>query len=132
MRSLEKSHRSADIDQIDPEHTNRAEFSWDDLKKVPFNNSQQQSSKRTTDTTESLKNIIDDLPTNDKVLQSNKEEEARQRVQAVLQKMDGIGAFGKEANSSGLSTQEFNDRIRSRQEASRDDDKKLSDISTSF
>lgn len=35
MHSLEKSHRSTDLDQVDPEHLDHeaAETTWDDLKK---------------------------------------------------------------------------------------------------
>ena len=135
MRSLERSHKSADMDQVNPEHTNRetAEFSWDDLSKIPFSGNRQQSSENTTDTVESLKETIDGLSTDDETIQTNREEEARRRVQDVFQKMDSVGSFGKNARSGNMSStkEEFDKKLR---ETNKDDSssQNLSDISATF
>lgn len=133
MRSLEKSHRSTDIDQVDPEHINRvaAESSWDDLSKVPFSGNQQQTQENNKDAIENLKGLIDRLTTDDETIQSKREEEARQRAQDLFQEMDRIGSFGKNARSGNkFSTKEANEA----KEAGKDDitHHDLSDISASF
>ena len=60
MRSLERSHKGKDIDQVNPEQTKRltAAISWDDLRKIPFSGNRQQSSGNATDSVESLKGLI--------------------------------------------------------------------------
>ena len=135
MRSLERSHRNTDLDQVDPEHTKRlaAEISWDDLRKVPFRDNLQQSLGNAIDSVKSLNELIDSLPTDDETIQSNGVEEARRRVQDVFQGMDSVGSFGKNARSGNMpSTNEESDKkIR---EASKDDSssQSLSDISNTF
>lgn len=71
MKSFERSYKSADLDQVNPEHLNRetVEFSWDGLGKVPFNGNQKSNQVR--------------------VIASEK---AKQRV---LDSMKDVGSFGK-------------------------------------
>lgn len=133
MRSLEKGHRNADIDQVNPEHvgSETAEFSWDDLSKVPFGGNQQQPSENIIAKAEKYKGLIDSLPTDDETIQTKREEEAKQQVQDVFQKMDHIRTFGKNTrNEKRPSTQEFSKT----QEANEDSAtyQELSDISTTF
>lgn len=48
MRSFERSHKSTDLDQVDPEHLNHeiSGFSWDDLSKISFNGNQKKQADR--------------------------------------------------------------------------------------
>lgn len=135
MRSLERSHRNTDLDQVDPEHTKRltGTISWDDLSKKPFRGNQQQSLGSATEAVKSLNELIDSLPTDDETIQSNGVEEARRRVQDVFQGMDSVGSFGKNARSGNMpSTNEESDKKL--REASKDDSssQSLSDISNTF
>jgi hypothetical protein len=121
------------MDQVNPEHINRetAEFSWDDLSKVPFRGNQQRSSKGSAGTAGNLKNLIDSLPTDDETIKSKREEEARQRVQAILHNMDSIGSFGENARNGN----KISDKgIFRTPENIKDDNipKNLSDISKTF
>lgn len=135
MRSLERSHRNTDLDQVNPEHTKRltAAISWDDLSKIPFRGNQQQSLGSAKEAVKSLNELIDSLPTDDETIQSNGVEEARRRVQDVFQGMDSVGSFGKNARSGNMpSTNEESDKKL--REASKDDSssQSLSDISNTF
>ena len=116
MRSLEKSHRNTDMDQVNPEHANREamDFSWDDLNKVPFSGNRQQSPKNTADIAEDLKNMVNNSLADDEIIQSKREEEARQRVQDIFQKIDSIGSFGKNARTVNRlsSKEEFEKKSR--------------------
>ena len=136
MRSLERSHRNRDLDQVDPEQIKRltATISWDDLRsKIPFRSNQQQSLGSATEAVKSLNELIDSLPTDDETIQSNGVEEARRRVQDAFQKMDSVGSFGKKARSGNMpsTNEEFDKKLR---EASKDDSssQSLSDISKTF
>lgn len=135
MRSLERSHRNTDLDQVDPEHTKRltATISWNDLSKIPFRGNQQQSLGSAKEAVKSLNELIDSLPTDDETIQSNGVEEARRRVQDVFQEMDSVGSFDKNARSGNMpsTNEEFDKKLR---EASKDDSssQSLSDISKTF
>ena len=125
MRSLEKSHRNADMDQADPEHINRetTEFSWDDLKTVPFSGDRQQLSEN-ANAAESLKDMIDSLPVDEEMEKTQREEDARRRVQDVFRKMNNAASFGENVHGNKSRTQE----------ASKNDDRDqdLLSISNSF
>ena len=128
MRSLEKSHKNTDIDQVDPEHIRRetAEFSWDDLNSVPFKgNEPRDVVKETRD----LKELIDSLPTDggEEASQSAEAEKARQQVLSSFDKMkEGPGSFGKAPRDDKGHPLEKPSADHS------DFDKELSDISASF
>lgn len=90
MKSLERSRRNADLDQVDPEHLSHetAEFSWDDLSREPFSGSQNNDQANHV---EKLKLLLDDLSP-DENRRVVAVEEARQRV---LDSMQKVGSFGQ-------------------------------------
>lgn len=57
MRSFERSHKSTDLDQVDPEHLNHeiSGFSWDDLSKISFNGNQKNKQIDSKDAVKSRK-----------------------------------------------------------------------------
>ena len=82
---------------------------------------------------ESLKGLINSLPTDDETIRPNEVEEARRRVQDVFQRMDNVGSFGKNFRSGNMpSTNEESDKKL--REANKDDSssQSLLDISNTF
>lgn len=133
MKSLERSHKSHDLDQRDPEHLSHEtrEFSWDDLSKVPFRGAQQNKqgdSKDVVKSVKEMKSTIDSLPSNaDDTIKQVAAVEARRQVQEAFGKMQDIGSFGRDSRNgrNASSTKE--------QLTDKDDfDKNLSDISATF
>ncbi|MBR3236790.1 hypothetical protein IKF92_03920 [Candidatus Saccharibacteria bacterium] len=121
MKSLERSRRSADLDQVDPEHLGHetAEFSWDDLSREPFSGSQNNGQANHV---EKLKLLLDDLSP-DENRRAAAAEEARQRV---LDSMQKVGSFGQNhRNAKNLSSAE-----KPKNEIDRN--QSLSDISSTF
>jgi len=121
MKSLERSRRSADLDQVDPEHLSHetAEFSWDDLSREPFSGSQNNNQANHV---EKLKPLLDDLSP-DENKRAAAAEEARQRV---LDSMKKVGSFGQNhRNAKSLSSAE-----KPKNEIDRN--QSLSDISSTF
>ena len=134
MKSFERSHRSADLDQRNLEHLNRgtAEFSWDDLSKVPFRGNQQNKQAISEDAVRSVKEmraLIDSLPSDvdDEVKRAAATAEARRQVQATFDKMRDVGSFGKGPHNE-TST------IATKEQPTDEDDsnKSLLDISATF
>ena len=81
MRSLESS-RHTDLDMVDAEHLSheKREFSWDDLKDVPF------AGNKTSIDWDSLPDVQNDV-------NSGQKEE-------ILKKMDEVSSFGRGARTS--------------------------------
>ena len=88
MKSFERSHKSRDLDQRDPEHLSREtnEFNWDDLKSVPFSGDTQSID---------LQGLINDLPTDDESEKEKAIADAGKRVREVFSQMDNVSSFGK-------------------------------------
>lgn len=130
MKSFEKSHKSADLDQVNPEHLNRetAEFSWDDLSKVPFSGNQKNSQVNSKDAVKAardLKAMVDSLPSDrdDETERAIATEKAKQRV---LDSMRDVGSFGKGYRSSN------NLPPTEKPKSETDYEQTLSDISATF
>ncbi|MBR3324228.1 hypothetical protein IKG24_01670 [Candidatus Saccharibacteria bacterium] len=134
MKSFERSYRSADLDQRNPEHLNRetAEFSWDDLSKVPFRGNQQNGQVNSKDAVKSVKEmkaIIDSLPSDvdDEIKRAAGAVEARRQAQETFNKMRDVGSFGRGSRNER--------NIPPAKEHPIDEDdfnKSLSDISATF
>jgi hypothetical protein len=138
MYSLEKRHRSADLDQGDPEHLDRVatETTWDDLKKVPFKGSQEDLNdtlRRLNDAIDGLSNKTDDETASDPYYEKRK--------QQLLDEMKDISKFGGNNSNDGLdenksAVEEFNNLANGsdhKESESEDEFKKqLSDIDSSF
>lgn len=135
MKSFERSHRSADLDQRNPEHLNRetAEFSWDDLSKVPFRGNQQNgriNSKEAVKSVKEMKAIIDSLPSDvdDETKRAAAAVEARRQVQETFDRMRDIGSFGRGSRSNERSASPTEERPTDED----DFNKSLPDISATF
>lgn len=99
MKSFERSHKSVDLDQVNPEHLNRetAEFSWDDLSKVPFNGNQksnQVNSKDAVKAARDLRDMVDSL-SSDRNNETERAIAVEKAKQQVLDSMRDVGSFGK-------------------------------------
>lgn len=106
MRSLESS-RHKDLDMVDAEHLSheKREFSWGDLKDVPF------AGNKTSIDWDSLPDVQNDV-------NSGQKEE-------VFKKMDEVSSFGREARMNTKNEGEKGDN-------SKPDSMDLSDISSTF
>ena len=107
MRSLESS-RHKDLDMVDAEHLSheKREFSWDDLKDVPF------AGDNTSIDWDSLPDIPNDV-------KSGQKEE-------IFKKMDEISSFGREAR---MNAKNENDK---KDDNPKPDSMDLLDISSTF
>ena len=113
MRSLERS-RSRDIDQEDPEHLGREnqEFSWDDLKSVPFkggaNNNPREAQRDLKDMLEEL----DDSLLDDEARKEREIERNRKKLDDIFKGMGGISSFGKAAKQNPETVKKSQDEFK--------------------
>ena len=110
MKSLESRHRSADLDQRDPEHISKIseEDPWGSLGNVPFAGDRK---PKPVSSVEEMRRLLDSLPNDvdDEIKQAAEAVEAQQqsREDATLKKreevlktfqtMDAVGSFGRSA-----------------------------------
>ena len=97
MRSLERS-RSKDLDQVDPEHMRResAEFSWDDLKNVPFRGNSNNPREGQRDLGVILEELEDSL-LDDETRKEREIEKSKKKLDDIFKGMEAIGSFGRRA-----------------------------------
>lgn len=112
MRSLEKN-RSRDIDQKDPEHLGRKnqEFSWDDLKSVPFRGNDNNSGQ----TQRSLKAMLEDLDDSlldDEARKEKQLERDRKKLDDIFKGIDGISSFGKTVKQNPETVKKSQDEFK--------------------
>ena len=109
-RSLEGS-RHKDLDMVDAEHLSheKREFTWDNLKDVPFAGDNNEPSIDW----DSLPNVPDSI--------------SNERKERVFREMDKVGSFGREARSGAKSEE---NRVNNNHEYTGKKD--LSEISGTF
>ena len=97
MKSLERS-RGKDLDQVDPEYMRRegAEFSWDDLKSVPFRGGGNNTSEQTQRNLKAMLEGLDDSLLDDDARKEKQLERNRKKLDDIFKKMDEMGSFGRE------------------------------------
>ena len=136
MKSLERIRRSADLDQRNLEQLNHgtAEFSWDDLSKVPFRGNQQNeriySKEEAAESIEEMKAMIDSLPSDADDDENKRAAAAREeaRRQALFDKMQDVGSFGRGYRNNKRSAAPTEEQPTDED----DSNKSLSDISETF
>ena len=98
MRSLERSH-GKDLDQADPEHMRResAEFSWDDLKNIPFGGNKASSTKETPRSFDSILEKLDDSLLSDEERRNKQLERDRKKIDDLFKRMEETASFGRNA-----------------------------------
>ena len=101
MRSLERS-RGKDLDQVGPEHMRResAEFSWDDLKSVPFKGNSKNSFEGTKRSLEDILNDLDNSLPDDETQKEKELEKQKEKINDLFKQMDRIASFGRNARQN--------------------------------